>query len=79
MSNKTAEKMFMRALSVLAVLLLCSCAEEPTPTKEGGVNVSNGLGEATLYSVTMKDGTRCVALIGYHKGGVTCDWSSRHE
>lgn len=67
----TAEK-----VCVLAVLvLLAGCAQKPEPTQEGGVRISDGGGAATAYSIQMPDGTRCVALVGYYKGAITCDWN----
>lgn len=61
--------------AALALSALAGCAEPPSMTSEGGIRVQDETSSATLYSVVMPDGTRCVALIGYQKGAVDCDFS----
>jgi predicted alpha/beta-fold hydrolase len=55
-------------------LLLAGCSKSVSTTPEGWVSVSNGDGSAAVKEVTMPSGLRCVVLVGYSKGALTCDW-----
>lgn len=62
----------MRKLTVvLFAMLLTACGAEYE--KESG-HIAGGGGGGNVQLVTLKDGTRCAVLIGYYKGGITCDW-----
>lgn len=67
MNRKT--RIWAAITAALALTALVGCAP-------GGV--SNGWGSADLepVTVTLNDGraVTCVALIGYSKGGLSCDW-----
>lgn len=63
---------------ILAAIALCGCEGKPETNEYGGVQVYGAGGAATASSIVMPDGTRCVALVGYYKAGLSCDWSSDH-
>lgn len=61
---------------VVLVLALAGCSSGAEPTSDGGgIAVHGAGGAATARSIVMPDGTRCVALVGYYKAGISCDWS----
>lgn len=70
MNRKT--RIWAAATAALLATALVGCS--------GDKDVSNGEGSANLKPVTVKldDGRSvdCVALIGYKKGGLSCDWES---
>lgn len=53
---------------ILVVLSVAACDRTTTQT------VSNGGGAAGIQLVTLEDGTRCAAMVGYQKGGISCNW-----
>ena len=56
-------------IAALAIASMAGCSKGDTQA-----SVSDGWGEADVKLVTLKDGTRCAALIGAYKGGIHCDW-----
>ena len=66
-----------RVSILLAVLLLAGCERQPKTNDYGGVQVYGAGGAATASSITMPDGTRCVALVGTYKAGLSCDWGQQ--
>ena len=66
----------MKTITLIAASLLTvglgGCAK--TEATVDGNLISNGEGSATVTEHTLKDGTRCVVLIGYYKGAISCDW-----
>ena len=61
-------------LGVLIFALVHDGEAETKLTDTGGIVVSNVEGSAGITEFTLKDGTRCAALIGYYKGALSCDW-----
>ena len=75
---KTLNKTALR-LTVLLTALLCvtACGEggaKTAVTDDGSIIVSNGSWQAGVTELKLADGTRCAALVGTHKGAITCDW-----
>jgi hypothetical protein len=75
----------MKTFSVMVVALLVpvmltGCGRSPSSSQVDEVNnrviVRSGMGQsAEIVEAYLADGTRCAALIGGNKGGLTCDWT----
>lgn len=55
------------ACLVLLLIGLMSCSG-------GGQSVAGAGGGGDIQEIYLSDGTRCVVLIGYYKGAISCDW-----
>lgn len=54
-------------------VLVAGCQEPETKQVDGGVLVGGSGGSASLQRVNV-DGVWCIALTGYQKGALSCDW-----
>lgn len=64
-----------RGLSLLMlVLLLVGCERVATTQPDGWTEVQDGGGSGSVKEIVLPTGTRCVVLIGYGKGAITCDF-----
>lgn len=73
-----SEHLTKKVICISVLLLLAGCEGPPEQNKYGGVQVYGAGGAATATSITMPDGTRCVALVGYYKAGLSCEWSDKN-
>ena len=61
-------------IAALAIASMAGCSNDGGSKGDTQASVSDGWGEADVKLVTLKDGTRCAALIGAYNGGIHCDW-----
>ena len=61
-------------LLLLLCLLLAGCERATVLKDDGWMIVQDGNGSAGVKEIVLPSGTRCVALIGYYKGAITCDF-----
>lgn len=75
MNHKTKTAMrfcFSAFIVLLGALAGCSGIGESKGDTQA--QVSDGLAEADIKLVVLKDGTRCAVLIGSYKGAIHCSW-----
>lgn len=77
-TGKERTRIGTAAAAVLIVLAGCTdesaTTPEPKPKKEFVAEVRTSGYSADIVEVKLQDGTRCAALLGYNKGGLSCDW-----
>ena len=61
------------------VFLVTCCTGGCYTTTPGQIEASGAGGSAVVEMHTLPDGTRCAVLVGYQKGGITCDWESTRK
>ncbi len=57
----------MKIIWLLLALTISGC---------GNFNVSSNGYEANIKIYTLEDGTKCAYLIGFSKGGISCNWGN---
>ena len=69
----------MKPLVIVALsLLLAACS--PATEKESRPTSSTRIdGMTRIVEVTSENGVECVALIGYNKGGISCNWEKYNK
>jgi len=65
---------------LIAVLLLGSvavtgCADKNSVSGQNSVTVRSDSYIGYVSEIYLEDGTRCAVMMGYYKGGLSCDWS----
>lgn len=80
--------MILRIVAI-PVLLVVGCAPARKAATECPLNddghvvlvrgVDDADGTAVARSIVMPDGTRCVAIIGYMRAGISCDWGGKEQ
>lgn len=68
-------------IGLISLCILVGCDERPPTVKgENTVNVATNGYDAAVRIIRTTDGTRCAVMVGYGRGGITCDWEgSRKE
>lgn len=71
----------MKNIALVIILIgLAGCYEQrPTVKGKDSVNVATDGYDATVRMVTTTDGTRCAVMVGYGRGGITCDWEGSRK
>lgn len=73
-------KTLLNILTGLAVvLILVGCNNQSENLPDGIIEASTPMYDGEVTEVTLKDGTRCAVLLGYNRGGISCDWENNHE
>lgn len=74
------KKILVGAAAVLAVVGLAGCSMGvTTEDNDTGLTVGNqeGKGSVTVIEVPTDEGyVTCAVLIGFNKGGLSCDWDN---
>lgn len=74
------KKILVNAAAVLAVVGLAGCSGNVSTTEnETGLTVSNDCGESAVSVVQVPTDTgsvTCAVLVGFKKGGLSCDWNN---
>ena len=64
-------------IAIVGRALVTACGPSQVQTRtgsDGSTLISNREGAGSITEVRLEDGTRCAVLIGYNKGGISCDW-----
>lgn len=56
---------------IIVVLVGCGMSQN---SSKAGITVTDGVGSAAVQEITLSDGTRCAAMVGYQKGSISCNW-----
>jgi hypothetical protein len=63
-------------LALVCAVLLVGCERAAVVKSDGWLMVQDGMGAAGVKEVVLPSGLRCVVMVGYQKGGLTCDFSN---
>ena len=66
----------MRTLILAAALAISGCGNDVKIEGDGWMGIQTSGGAAGIKEITMPSGRRCVVLVGYYKGALSCDWSN---
>jgi major membrane immunogen (membrane-anchored lipoprotein) len=64
-------------IAIVSCVLVTACGPSHVQTQnasDGSIYINNRDGAGSITEVRLEDGTRCAVLIGYNKGGISCDW-----
>lgn len=64
----------MKKIILITILFCAGCERQIITLPDGAVTVSDGNGAATVQLITLTDGTKCAAMVGYYKGAISCNW-----
>jgi hypothetical protein len=65
------------SIAIVGCVLVTACGPSYVNTQtasDGSIYINNRAGGGSITEVRLKDGTKCAVLIGYSKGGISCNW-----